>query len=127
MSDKKRKSVTLDPDNAQYLTEHDNASALVNDLVENYRKHGDRGVVGLKLQRKQKEAEAQSAQERADRLFNEGEELDRLIKEFEREESAELKEARSALAETPKDPDNPAIERWAKELGMTPTELLEEL
>ena len=57
-------------------------------------------------------------------------ELDRLVSVLERSENAketELSKARNALSKTPKEPDNPAIQNWADELGMTPQELINEL
>jgi hypothetical protein len=127
MTRKKPKTVTLDPANHEFLQEQDNASALVNDLVEQYRRNGDRGTVGLELQREQKKREAKHARERAERLQNDVEELDALIREFERDERADLAEARDVLSGTPKDPNNPAVQRWAKDLGLTPQQLLDEL
>lgn len=127
MSNKKPKTMTFSEENYEFLQEQDNASALVDDLVEQYRRNGDRGTVGLELQRKQKEREARHAKERAERLQEDVNELDELIREFERDHSAELDAARDALEKTPKDPDNPAIQKWAKDLGMTPEELLDQL
>ena len=127
MSNKKPKTMTFSRENYEFLQEQDNASALVDDLVEQYRRNGDRGTVGLELQRKQKEREARHAKERAERLENDVQELDELIREFERDHTAELDAAREALEKTPKDPDNPAIQKWAKDLGMTPEELLDQL
>ena len=127
MSNKKPKTMTFSRENYEFLQEQDNASALVDDLVEQYRRNGDRGTVGLELQRKQKEREARHAKERAERLEDDVQELDELIREFERDHTAELDAARNALEKTPKDPDNPAIQKWAKDLGMTPEELLDQL
>jgi len=45
----------------------------------------------------------------------------------ESEQESRLEDAREALKRTPRDPDNPAIESWAKKLQMTPQELLNEL
>ncbi|AGC34589.1 hypothetical protein HSTV1_44 [Haloarcula sinaiiensis tailed virus 1] len=63
-------------------------------------------------------------------LADERDKLSRLqaqLKQYENGVSSELQEARETLSDTPKDPDNPAIQQWAKDLGMTPDELLEEL
>jgi chromosome segregation ATPase len=38
-----------------------------------------------------------------------------------------LDEAREALEETDRDPNNPAIQNWAEKLNMTATELIEQL
>ena len=72
----------------------------------------------------------QERNERDREIAEEKDELERLKRQLEtheRKEETKLQEAQSALEETPKDRDNPAIERWAKELGMTPAELIEEL
>lgn len=127
MSDKERRTVTLDAENNKVLEESDNASAIVNDLVEQYRKNGDRGTAALELQREQKQRELKNAKRKVENLEQDITELDALIREYQREEDAELQEAREKLAETPKEPDNPAIKSWAKDLGLTPEQLLDEL
>jgi predicted RNase H-like nuclease (RuvC/YqgF family) len=127
MSDKERRTVTLDAENDKVLEESDNASAIVNDLVEQYRKNGDRGTAALELQREQKQRELKNAKRKVENLEQDIAELDALIREYQREEDAELQEAREKLAETPKEPDNPAIKSWAKDLGLTPEQLLDEL
>lgn len=127
MSDKERRTVTLDAENDKILEESDNASAIVNDLVEQYRKNGDRGTAALELQREQKQRELKNAKRKVENLEQDIAELDALIREYQREEDAELQEAREKLAETPKEPDNPAIKSWAKDLGLTPEQLLDEL
>jgi len=124
---KETRTVSLDEENDEFLANHDNASALVNDLVEQYRKTGNRGTTALELQKKQKERELEEQEARTDRLRQDVSELDAMIREFQREEDAELQEAKDALAETPRDAENPAIETWARDLGMTPSELLSEL
>lgn len=68
--------------------------------------------------------------ERKRELAEERDELARLESQLEHHEngvSAQLAEARKALEGTPKEPENPAIQKWAQDLGMTPDELLEEL
>lgn len=127
MSDKERRTVTLDAENDKVLEESDNASAIVNDLVEQYRKNGDRGTAALELQREQKQRELKNAKRKVENLEQDIAELDALIREYQREEDAELQEAREKLAKTPKEPDNPAIKSWAKDLGLTPEQLLDEL
>jgi predicted phage gp36 major capsid-like protein len=127
VSDKKRRTVSLDAQNHDWLSDHDNASALVNDLVEQYRRNGDRGTAGLELQKKQKEREKEHLEQRLENIETDIEELDALIREYQRSEDAELAEARETLADTPRDPENPAIQSWAKDLGMTPEELIEDL
>jgi len=127
MTEKERRTVTLDPENDRVLEDSDNASAIVNDLVEQYRKNGDRGTAALELQREQKQRELKNAKRKVENLEQDIAELDALIREYQREEDAELQEAREKLAETPKEPDNPAIQSWAQDLGLTPEQLLDEL
>lgn len=127
MSDKKRKSLTLDEENYECLQQEDNASAVVNDLVSNYRRTGDRGTAGLELRLKHVEDQLHSAQERVEMFENQAKDIKRLIKERKREEDTELRQAREALEHVPQEADNPAVENWAEKLGMTPTELLDVL
>jgi len=127
MSDKKTKSVSLDAEVHDFLKQEDNASALVNDLVEQYRKGGDRHTAAIDLQIGQKERELEQAENKVSRLKHEIEELQSLKTTFEREENAELEAAIDALEGVPREPSNPAIENWAGNLGMTTAELIEEL
>jgi len=105
----------------------DNASAVVDDLLDQYRKTGDRATAALDLQIEQKEGELSEVQDTVSRLERELAELRELRSQFEEQESAELKKARKELEDTPKDPSNPAIENWAGKLGMEPTELIEKI
>jgi len=127
MSDKKRKSITFDPDNYDFLSSHDNASALVRDLVEQYRTDGNREKAALKLRQEQKRREIEQARKEVDRLENDLKEITELIQEVEDNEADQWDEAVDALSNAPKEPDNPAIENWASKLGMTPTRLIEKL
>jgi len=127
MSKKPRKTVTLSEQAKQILDKEDNASAVVTDLVEQYGRTGDRGTAGLRLQRKHKARELEQALETVERLERELEDIDELIREFEQDDEAEWEEARNALEDTPREPDNPAIQNWAQQLGVTPQELVREL
>ena len=127
MSDKERKSVTLDPENKQFLDNEDNASAVVNRLVENYRVHGDAGTAALELQRQHREEQLKSARQDVEMYERHLAEVEERMRKYEKQENAELEKARDALAKTPKEPDNPAVTTWANKLGMTPGELLDRL
>jgi len=127
MSDKERRTVTLDSENHEYLKKEDNASAVVNDLIEQLRQGGDRQTAAIELQIEQKERELSEAEGKVERLERELAELQELRANFEHEEDAELERAIEALEGTPRDPSNPAVENWAGRLGMTPAELVEEL
>lgn len=130
MSDKERRTVTLSTDANRALEQEDNASAVVNDLVEQYARTGDRGAAGLKLRRKHKLNELEEARERVSRLESEVEELTALIEKREDTEAAEWDTAREVLGRIDADdltPENDAVETWAEKLGVTPTELIEEV
>jgi len=57
-------------------------------------------------------------------------ELQRLQSVLERKSSKEdmkIEKAKESLSETPNDPENPAVQNWAKKCGMSPEELLAEI
>lgn len=127
MSEKTTRTVSLSPENDEYLAALDNASAKVNDLVTQLREGGDKATAVLDMQIEQKKRELQEAEQRVERLERGLEDLQKLRDEMESMERAELEDAREALAGTPKDPTNEAVQHWAEKLGMTPPELLEAL
>ncbi|UBF23293.1 hypothetical protein M1M40_gp15 [Halorubrum tailed virus 29] len=130
MSDKERRTVTLSPQANRTLEQEDNASAVVNDLVEQYARTGDRGAAGLKLRRKHKLNELEEARERVARLESEVDELTALIDEREASEASEWDEAREALGaldDARLTAENPAVQNWSETLGVTPSELIEEV
>lgn len=130
MSDKERRTVTLSPEADRALEQEDNASAVVNDLVEQYARTGDRGAAGLKLQRKHKLNKLEEARERVDRLESEVEELTALIEEREDAEGAKWEDARETLGGIDDEKltvENDAVNLWAEKLGVTPAQLIEEV
>jgi len=128
MSDKERRGVSISEENNEFLARQDNASALVDDLVTQYRKSGKgRSEAALALQIEQKEGELEDVEGTANRLRSELKQLRALKSEYARKEQTEMEEVREKLANTTKDPDNPAIQQQADNLGMTPQQLLDEL
>lgn len=127
MSDKKTRTVSLDKENDQFLADADNASKLVNDLVSEYRRNGDKGTVALELQKRQKERDLGLIEDKREKLEQDIEEIETLIAGMNAEGNAELSKAREALKDTPRDPSNPAVKNWADKLGMRPEELIGEL
>lgn len=125
MTGKETRSVSLDPDIDSFLADHDNASTLVNDLVDEYRTHGDRGTAGLRLQLKQKKRELDTAKAEVERLETDVEELETVIAGREKRKDAKIDEAREVLRDVEKDPENPGIKNWAEKLGLRPEELIE--
>jgi len=61
------------------------------------------------------------------RAKDELERLESILERNESKEDSQLAEARNALEKTPKEPENPAIQKWATDLGMTPEGLINEL
>jgi len=127
MSDRKRKTVTLEPANYQELQDSDNASAVVNDLVDQWRRTGARDTAGLELQIDHKERELKEARQKVDRLEDELEDLRQMVDEFEATETEGLDEAREALRGTNLHPENPAVLNWSERLGLPPSELIDAL
>lgn len=127
MSDSKPKSIRFDRDNYEYLSNHDNASALVRDLVKQYRTEGEPERAALKLRRKQKAAELDEARKKVNRLENDLAEIDALIEDMEAKDDIDIDEAADALENVPLERDNPAVENWAQKLGLTPTQLIDRL
>jgi len=127
MSDKKPKSFTIDEENAELCDELNNASAVVNDLLTQYRKGADKETVAIDLQIQQKERELRNAERDVERLESDLEELKQLKAQLGAQEDAELQQAREELSDTPRNPSNPAIKNWAGKLGMAPEALIQEL
>jgi len=80
-------------------------------------------ITTLEREINDREAELAKEQDDLERLES------MLTRQKEQQSTNETKidEACKALSETPKEPTNPAIKRWASELGLTPTELIDEL
>ena len=125
MTDSKPKSIRFDPDNYQYLSNHDNASALVRDLVEQYRTEGEPERAALKLRRKQKAAELEEARDKVRRLESDLADIDALITDMEAADDTNIDEAAEALEGVELDRDNPAVQNWSQKLGVSATQLIE--
>jgi len=131
---KKRRSVSLSEENDEFLSNHPNASQLVDELVTQYRTGGmvDQTVREYRIQQleaevKEHESESEWAEKKAKLKREELQELKQEAQQDEIRTKAELSDAKEALEHTPKEPTNPAIKQWATDLGMTPQELIEEL
>lgn len=127
MTDKERRTFTLDPENDRYCEELDNASAKVNKVITQLRQGSDSGTVAIDMQLRQKRRELTEAKNTVDRLESDIEELERVKDELTTQESKEISDAREALEDTPKKTTNPAIKKWANDLSMTPERLVERL
>jgi len=124
---KKRKTFSLSEENHEFLTNHDNASALVDRLVTQFRTGGQDESVIKEYRMKQVAAEIEMAKKQLEMKKDELDALESEKQSAEKLKEVELSEARDALSETPKDPTNPGIQKWADDLDMTPQELINEL
>lgn len=122
-----RVSLSVDEEVYDYLQTKDNISAYVEKLAKADMKGVDTDVIGLELQERHLEREAQASLERHERFEEQLEEIRETRKQIQNQTDSALEEAREHLADTPKEPDNPAIENWAKRVDMTPQQLCERL
>lgn len=127
MTNKETRTFSLDPENDKMCENHDNASALVNDLLTQYRKGANRQSVAIDLQIEQKQRELEAKENETERIEQDLSELRQIKAAMGEQDDAELDSARDALADVSDDPTNPGVKNWADKLGMTPTELLDEL
>jgi len=129
MSDKVATSVTLAQKNREYLDrEVNNRSAFINDLIEAHRTgKSDMEEAIARHRREQLESELRTVELRKDAIQDELEHVTEIITEENERIEGTLIDARETLADAPRDPDNPAIKRWAKKVNMRPAELIEEL
>jgi predicted transcriptional regulator len=127
MSDRETRTVSLQPENDEYLKQQDNASAIVDDLITQLREGGDKTTAVVETQIEEKKLELEEARNRVERLERGLQDLRELRDSMQSQESAELQQAREALEDTPKEPTNDAVQHWAEKLGMAPQELLQQL
>lgn len=120
-------SATVDEDVADYLgQDHVNASGLINQLVTKHM-NGESEELLREFRREQLLEEAEDLREQAKRKREEAEKLAEVAEEQQSEREQELEEVKEKLTDAPRDPENPAVKKYAGELGMTPEELIDEL
>lgn len=127
---KKVTSVSIDEDLRQRLdeSEHINASGLFNSFLREYFSTGS--ADGLDFHIRQVESELADARDKVKRLEAKREELLNQKQKRESEVQEELEARLDRLSSINRDmlgPENPAITKHANELGMQPTQLVEEV
>lgn len=129
MSDRTSTSVNLRDDHKEWMDSEDiNRSGFINNLIEEYRKsEGRMDDVIRNYQIQQLRADIEAEKSKIDSKERRLSELVTEQQERSNKLGSELDDARTALKDTPKDPNNPAIEKWANDLGMTTTELIEKI
>lgn len=128
MSDKKRTSITVDPDVYEFLSQSEvNQSGLINDLVREYKDNEKRQVAALRLRYQHLKREAEEARETAERKEEQAQDVKELLDEAESKETDKIQDVAEKLESVPKQPENPAVQHQAEKLGLTPEELLERI
>jgi len=131
MTDKKRTSISVDEDVYQYLQQSEvSQSGLINELVREYKSNEQRQIAALELRHTHLIEEGEDLEERAERKFEQADEVKEVLEKKRTEEHELMADAREALAAIPDEKtttDNPAVENWADKMELTPSELIERL
>jgi len=122
-------TVNLDEANVEWLdSETDNRSAFVNKLITRAREGGDEiDRVVAQYQREQLERERAKLEVQLESVHEQIEAVNNRVEVSESQRAASLEQSLEDLSETPRDPTNPAIQKHARELNMSPADLVEEL
>lgn len=124
-----RISVSVSKENLLWLdANYNNRSAFINDLLTNAREGNgqvDSAIREYQIQQLESELAGMKSQVETKAARLESLKAEQRSDELEKERLWE--EAKDALEEVPKEPDNPAVKNWAGKLELTPTELIEEL
>ena len=129
---KTRKTITIDSELAEIVDRRDefNLSGFVNLCLEqHFAADGATSpqATALKAKLEQIEEELEDAERKRERLRSRREQIEEELEDTEDSEPELLAQAREKLENTPKDPDNPAIQNWASKLGIPSNELVEQL
>jgi rRNA maturation endonuclease Nob1 len=129
------KSVNISEDNADFLDRQDNASALVNRLLTEYRQ-GDQAATAIKRYRlevaqaelAEVEAKLQSKKDIAEAKRAEIEDLKSSLESQEDDREDILSDAANVfdrMSQSQLGEDNPAVQNWARKAGIDESELLD--
>jgi len=130
---KDRKTFSLDAAVVEELEqETGNASAVVNNLLEEWLLSGGDGPIGKEIKLRDIEQRLEEAKNerdkvnrRIERLRKQKRRIEQQIEEQQSQQREKLEEAANIVADKPA--DNPAVENWAEKLNMTPSELKEKV
>lgn len=126
---KDRKTFSLDERVVEELEdETGNASAVVNDLLQEWLLSGGDGPIGKEIKLRDIESKLEEAKNerdkinrRIERLRNNKRRIEQQIEQQQEEQREKLQEAAQYVRDKPV--DNPAVENWAEKLNMAPSEL----
>lgn len=122
-------SISLSDENAAYLERVcDNNSAFINRLLDKHRQGSSEMEEAIaRHRREQLQSELNQIENRREAVENELEHVEKKLTTVEKQKQSKLEEAREALETVELAVDNPAVEHWAGELGMSEQELIDEL
>lgn len=132
---KSRRTVSLDESHNAWLEDPDrNASGLINDLIEHYRRRGRTEDVALGMRFEHLKGEIKRLEERRaeieEELSNKRTERDRIAEKLEVKETRieDAVEDFLALNGNPDhEPDNPAVKNYANKAGLVPEDFIEKV
>lgn len=129
-------SVNLEDDHAEWMDgENINRSEFINKLIGQYRDNEGRVEEAIQEFRAEQlleeaddlESDGESKIRKAERKRKKAQEFLEASESAHERTVAELDEAREHLENVPLEPANPAVKNWAEKVGMTPSELIEQL
>jgi septal ring factor EnvC (AmiA/AmiB activator) len=131
VSGKTRKQITIDPALAEEVDRRDefNLSGFVNACLEQHFANGNAASAGkaaVRAQIERLESQIDEAEQERERLREQRQRLEEELEDMD-DEPALLDQAREKLENTPRDPDNPAIQNWSGKLGIPADELCDRL
>lgn len=131
MTDQSVTSVSLSPENREWLRQNtNNMSGFIDDLVEKARKgEGEAEDAVAKYRLEQLEMEKTSLELQLETTNKQIERVEERLEEREEEWEDTLQDAIDTLGKIPDHRlgvDNPGVQTWSDKLDMTPEELLEE-
>jgi len=127
MTEKHTRTVSLDPENDRYLQDQHNASALVNELVDQLRRGKERDVAALEMQLESKRKELAETEEKAERLRDEIAELEDTVAEISASRETDVDAAARELENIPEEylsVENEAVLTKAAAHGVSPEEIV---
>ena len=138
MSDKKRKTFSLDGDVVDELSHRDhlNASSIANELFRQYLFQGESQDAALQMRKKDLEREIESTRQeighlesKLERLQDEKEEVREMIRQRRRQGQEDIETFIEEVYNGPDhlDPENPAVQNYAQKANMTPQRFVNEV
>lgn len=132
MSDeKKRTSISLPRETYEWLSDSPmQNSALIAELLDEYRQSRAERVAALEMQLKHARTERDDLEQQYENAQQRVADLEERLSEVREDDVSVINDAREVLDSVPESEltvDNPAVENWAEKVGVSPEELLNRL